>query len=177
VLNHELYGFYGSRCGSRTSLFRVSCWSPPSWSSSSAEFTVADLTGYGLRFWATGQRPHYDVVYEGDDLESLVARLAAASYRIVDNPASTRRSTEMIYIDLPADLNLEDDEGGNIARLADAVGPDAVIPGAVLVAGTSRAWSWAVVDSVDNGFVYFRQISAQDAARRAPLVKPLPQSA
>ena len=32
----------------------------------------------------------------------------------------------MIYIDLPADLNLEDDEGRNIARLADAVSPDAV---------------------------------------------------
>ena len=83
----------------------------------------------------------------------------------------------MIYIDLPADLNLEDDEGRNIARLADAVTPDAVIPGAVLVAGTSRAWSWAVVDTVDSGFVYFRQISAQDAARRGPLVKSLPQSA
>ena len=27
----------------------------------------------------------------------------------------------MIYIDLPADLNLEDDEGRNVARLADAV--------------------------------------------------------
>jgi hypothetical protein len=26
-----------------------------------AEFTVADLTGCGLRLWATGQRPHYDV--------------------------------------------------------------------------------------------------------------------
>ena len=51
---------------------------------------MADLTGYGLRLWATGQRPHYDVVYEGDDLESLVARLAAARYRIVDNPAVDR---------------------------------------------------------------------------------------
>ena len=39
------------------------------------------------------------------------------------------------------------------------------------------AWSWAVVESVDSGFVYFRQISAQDAARRGSLVKPLPQSA
>ena len=48
----------------------------------------------------------------------------------------------MIYIDLPADLNLEDDEGRNIARLADAVAPDAVIPGAVLVAGTSRITGW-----------------------------------
>ena len=72
----------------------------------------------------------------------------------------------MIYIDLPADLNLEDDEGRNVARLADAVTPDAVIPGAVLVAGAPRAWSWAVVESVDSGFVYFRQISARDAARR-----------
>ncbi len=83
----------------------------------------------------------------------------------------------MIYIDLPADLNLEDEEGRNIARLAGALTPGAVTPGTVLVAGTSRPWSWAVVDSVDRGFVYFRQISAQDAARRGPLVKPLPQSA
>ena len=44
----------------------------------------------------------------------------------------------MIYIDLPADLNLEDDEGRNIARLADAVTPDTVTQGAVLVAGTHR---------------------------------------
>jgi hypothetical protein len=49
-----------------------------------AEFTVAGLTECGLQLWATGQRPHYDVVYEGHDLESLVARLAAASHRIVD---------------------------------------------------------------------------------------------
>ena len=35
----------------------------------------------------------------------------------------------------------------------------------------------AVAESVDSGFVYFRQISAQDAARRGSLVKPLPQSA
>ena len=83
----------------------------------------------------------------------------------------------MIYIDLPADLNLEDDEGRNIARLADAVTPEAVTPGAVLVAGAPRAWSWAVVGGVDNGFVYFRQVSARDAARRRSLVKPLPQSA
>ena len=74
----------------------------------------------------------------------------------------------MIYIDLPADLNLEDDQGRNVARLADAVTPNAVTPGAVLVAGAARAWSWAVVESVDSGFVYFRQISAQDAAARIP---------
>ena len=83
----------------------------------------------------------------------------------------------MIYIDLPADLNLEDDEGRNIARITDAVTADAVTSGAVLVAGAPRAWSWAVVEDVDGGFVYFRQISARDAARRGPLVKPLPQSA
>jgi hypothetical protein len=60
----------------------------------------------------------------------------------------------MIYIDLPADLNLEDDQGRNVARLADAVAPDAGTPGAVLVAGAARAWSWAAVESVDSGFVY-----------------------
>ena len=65
----------------------------------------------------------------------------------------------MIYIDLPADLNLEDDKGRNIARLGDAVAQDTVTPGAVLVAGAPRAWSWAVVEDVDGGFVYFQQIS------------------
>ena len=45
----------------------------------------------------------------------------------------------MIYIDLPADLNLEDDEGRNIARLADVVTPNAVTQGAVLVAGIPHA--------------------------------------
>jgi hypothetical protein len=88
-----------------------------------------------------------------------------------------RRSTEVIYIDLPADLNLEDDEGRNVARLADAVSPDAVIPGTVLAAGTPHAWSWAVIEDVESGFVYFRQISAQDAAQRGSLIKPFPRSA
>jgi hypothetical protein len=83
----------------------------------------------------------------------------------------------MIYIDLPADLNLEDDQGHNIARLSDAVTPETVTPGAVLVVGSAGAWSWAVVDAIDNGFVYFRQVSAREAARRGSLVAPLPRSA
>jgi hypothetical protein len=83
----------------------------------------------------------------------------------------------MIYIDLPADLNLEDDQGRNIARLSDAVTPETVAPGAVLVAGSARAWSWAVVDAIDTGFVYFRQVSAREAARRGSLVAPLPRPA
>ena len=83
----------------------------------------------------------------------------------------------MIYIDLPADLNLEDDKGRNIGRLTDAVTPDAVLPGAVLVAGAPLAWSWGAVEEVDGGFVYLRQISAQDAARRGCLVRPLPETA
>ena len=83
----------------------------------------------------------------------------------------------MIYIDLPADLNSEDDESRNIARLAEAVAPVTVTPGAVLVAGAPRAWSWAVVDAVEDGFVYFHQVSAREAARRGSLVAPLPRSA
>ena len=80
----------------------------------------------------------------------------------------------MIYIDILADLNLEDDQGRNVARLADAIAPSTVTPGAVLVAGAPRAWSWVVVESVNNGFVYFRQVSAQDGTRRGCLVKPRP---
>jgi hypothetical protein len=79
----------------------------------------------------------------------------------------------MIYIGLPADLNLEDDQGRNVARLADAVAPEAVTPGAVLVAGVPRAWSWTVVGAVEEGLVYFHQVSTREAAQRGPLVAPL----
>lgn len=78
----------------------------------------------------------------------------------------------MILIDLPADLNLEDDEGRNVARLRDAAGTVAIRPGAVVVAGAPRAWSWAVVDTVEDGFVYFRQVSARQAAQHGSLVAP-----
>ena len=47
----------------------------------------------------------------------------------------------------------------------------------VLVAGASRAWSWAVVEAVEDGFVYFRQVSAREAAQHGSLVTPLPRSA
>ena len=83
----------------------------------------------------------------------------------------------MIYIDLPADLNLEDDEGRNVARLADASPRTLSLQGAALVVGAPRAWSWAVIEDVESGFVYFRQISAREAARRGSLIKPLPRSA
>jgi hypothetical protein len=92
VLNHELYGFYGISAWvadlafprallESTKLIKFERY---------AEFTVADLAGCELRLWATGQRPHYDVVYEGNDLDSLVARLAAAPHRIVDNRSVDR---------------------------------------------------------------------------------------
>jgi hypothetical protein len=52
-----------------------------------------------------------------------------------------------------------------------------VTPGAVLVAGAPRGWSWAVIKEISDGFVYFRQISAREAAKHGPLVTPLPRSA
>jgi hypothetical protein len=45
----------------------------------------------------------------------------------------------MIYIDLPADLNAEDDDGRNIALVSDALDRRAVHPGAVLVAARRRS--------------------------------------
>jgi hypothetical protein len=57
-----------------------------------AVYPLVGATGLAecrLQLWATGQRPHYDVVYEGNDLESLVAR-AAAPHQIVDNPSVDR---------------------------------------------------------------------------------------
>ena len=60
---------------------------------------------------------------------------------------------------------------------AEAVTPEAVTPEAVLVAGAPRAWSWAVVEVIEDGFVYFHQVSAREAAQHGSLVAPLPRSA
>lgn len=92
MLNAELYGFYG-----------VSVWvADTAWPRERleatklvkferyAEFTVAALTARGLSLWATGQRPHYDVVDEQNDLEALVAQLAVMPHVIRDNPRVDR---------------------------------------------------------------------------------------
>ena len=42
-------------------------------------------------------------------------------------------------LDLEADLNAQDDEGLGWSTLADAIAPDRVRPGAMLLAGDSQA--------------------------------------
>lgn len=74
-------------------------------------------------------------------------------------------------IDLPADLNCEDDAGRNWSLLAKAPRPQLVHSGVVLTAGTSRFWSWVRVDAVDDdGQVHFTQISAAEAAASGRVV-------
>lgn len=85
----------------------------------------------------------------------------------------------MIYIDLDADLNLEDDSGRNIAVLKQ--GKQRPHVGRVLVAGRPQFWSWAVIDSVEENAdstatVLFRQVSARHAASIGPLVGELPDA-
>ncbi|SOC47846.1 hypothetical protein SAMN05660748_1074 [Blastococcus aggregatus] len=63
----------------------------------------------------------------------------------------------MPHIDLPADLNLVDDDGLNLARVFLTDAPTA---GAVVVAGTATAWSWVVVEDVGDGWVRFRPTAA-----------------
>jgi hypothetical protein len=69
-----------------------------------------------------------------------------------------------VTIDLKADLNSEDDEGRNWARLSGALVPEAVLPSAVLRAGPERFRSWVHIDAVDaDGQVHFHQTSADEA--------------
>lgn len=70
-------------------------------------------------------------------------------------------------IDLPCDLNAEDDDGLNWALLTKAADPAAVHADAVLVAGLPRFWSVVRVTSVDpDGQVHFVQFDDDDPAAR-----------
>ena len=71
----------------------------------------------------------------------------------------------MLAIALRADLNAEDDQGRWWTLLSDAVDPSAIVPGAVVVAGTSRFWSVVRIDQVDSdGQVHFVAVGADDPA-------------
>ncbi len=71
----------------------------------------------------------------------------------------------MPMIDLRADLNAEDDEGRWWSLLSDAVDPDRVRPGALLIAGTHRYWSVVRIDQVDDdGQIHFIGLPSNDPA-------------
>jgi hypothetical protein len=70
---------------------------------------------------------------------------------------------------LRANLNNEDDDGLNWSLLRKAADPEAVVEGAVLVAGTERFWSWVRIRRIDSdGQVHFERISADEAAKSIP---------
>lgn len=77
----------------------------------------------------------------------------------------------MVLIDIPADLNLEDDQGRNLAPLPNIGTPLTV--GSVAVAGCRGFWSWVVVEEIQAGVIYFRQVTSREAARHGDLVAPL----
>jgi hypothetical protein len=80
----------------------------------------------------------------------------------------------MIYIDLDADLNMEDDGGRNFTRVASPATPPKV--GSVLISGRPDFWSWVVIDEIDGEIVYFHQVSARHAASLAQLVTEMPKA-
>lgn len=53
-------------------------------------------------------------------------------------------------LDLVADLNAQDDDGLGWSTLADAIAPDRVRPGAMLLAGDSQARAVVRVVAVDD---------------------------
>jgi len=68
-------------------------------------------------------------------------------------------------IDLRADLNAEDDDGQGWTLLRDAVDPNRVHPGAVLIAGTMSHWSVVRITAVgDDGQVHFVMVDHADPA-------------
>ena len=80
----------------------------------------------------------------------------------------------MIYIDLDADLNMEEDDGRNFAPVTRPAPFPAV--GDVLVAGRPDFWSWVVIDDVDGEIVYFHQVSTRHAASLSTLIRRMPRT-
>lgn len=81
-------------------------------------------------------------------------------------------------IDLEADLNAEDDEGRWWSVLDWALDPEAVVPGAVLVAGRERFWSVVRIEQVDDdGQVHFVEVADDDPAAQTVLARESADSA
>ena len=80
----------------------------------------------------------------------------------------------MIYIDLDADLNMEDDGGRNFTRVISPTAAPAI--GAGLVAGRPDFWSWVVIDDIENDVAYFHQVSTRHAASLATLARQMPRA-
>lgn len=76
----------------------------------------------------------------------------------------------MIQIDIDADLNMEDDDERNFARLP--AGNPRIKVGAVAVAGRPGFWSWVQIDEIDDTIVFFHQITAREAAAHGELAVP-----
>ena len=70
-----------------------------------------------------------------------------------------------VAIDVEADLNMEDDEGRNLARVPRGY---SFAPGDVAMAGRQQGWSWVLLDDVEGDSLYFHQISASEAAQHGP---------
>lgn len=62
-------------------------------------------------------------------------------------------------IDLPADLNNEDDDGNHWSFVDRAPRPDMIRPGAIITAGDTGATATVEIPTVDpDGFVTFRTL-------------------
>lgn len=70
-------------------------------------------------------------------------------------------------LDLVADLNAQDDDGLGWSTLADAIAPDRVHPGAMLLAGDSQARAVVRVVTVDDdGQIHFAILPGSVAKNR-----------
>jgi len=74
----------------------------------------------------------------------------------------------MLQIDFDADLNWVDDEDRNIAKVTDAAKRYKV--GDVAVAGRPGAWTWALIEEINDPWVFFVPISFREAEKRSTLV-------
>jgi hypothetical protein len=76
----------------------------------------------------------------------------------------------VIQIDIDADLNMVDDEDRNMA--CSPARSSGLKVGGVAVAGRPGFWSWVVIDEITDSSIFFRQVSAREAAAHGDLAVP-----
>jgi hypothetical protein len=105
------------------------------------------------------------------DIQTLVVALIGCPHQVRDNPYHENRGGQMntAAVDLPVDLNGEDDTGLPWGFLDESQNPSKITEGAWIIAGSSRTQVVAQVVDICDGIVHVRPLPGSVASHRSLL--------